>query len=83
VYWIPDISLAHCIRASGTSTNGRERPSVLIAIVDDEAALRGATPNLLKSEGFKAESFASAEEFLRSDFCDQVICFIADIGLRA
>jgi FixJ family two-component response regulator len=52
-----------------------------IAIVDDEAALREATRNLLKSEGFEAESFASAEAFLRSELQDQVVCLILDVGL--
>ena len=52
-----------------------------IAIVDDEAALREAAKNLLKAEGYKAESFASAEEFLHSEFRDEVACLILDVGL--
>ena len=39
-------------------------PIPLIAIVDDDESVREAIESLLKSLGFKAEVFASAEEFL-------------------
>ena len=52
-----------------------------VAIVDDEAALREATDSLLRSAGFRAESFASAEDFLRSKRRDSASCLILDVRL--
>jgi hypothetical protein len=37
----------------------------LIAIVDDDASLREAIEGLLRSAGYRAVGFASAEAFLR------------------
>ena len=36
----------------------------LISIVDDDESVRDATKSLLRSFGYTAQSFASAEEFL-------------------
>ena len=38
----------------------------LIAIVDDDDALRNSLDNLLRSVGFRAQGFSSAEAFLNS-----------------
>jgi len=40
-----------------------------ISIVDDDESVREALKSLLKSAGFNAEAFASAEEFLNSATC--------------
>ena len=53
----------------------------LIAIVDDEEALREATESLLRSAGFKAKSFGSAEAFLRSKSRATAGCLVLDVGL--
>jgi FixJ family two-component response regulator len=53
----------------------------LIAIVDDEPALREAAESLFKSCGFKAESFASGEEFLRSGCGKRAACIVLDVRL--
>ncbi len=53
----------------------------LIAIVDDEEALRQATESLLRSAGFKARSFRSAEAFLRSKSRATAGCLVLDVGL--
>ena len=52
-----------------------------IAIVDDEPALREATENLLKSAGFRAQSFASAEDFLQSESPRSTRCLVLDARL--
>jgi FixJ family two-component response regulator len=57
---------------------GTRRKQFFLAIVDDEAALREATESLLRSAGFRAEGFASAEDFLRSKRRDSVDCLILD-----
>ena len=54
---------------------------LVIAIVDDQAALREATENLLKSAGLKAVSFASAEDFLQATALDGAGCLILDVRL--
>ena len=38
----------------------------VISIVEDDAAVRAATENLVKSLGFDVYTFASAQEFLQS-----------------
>ena len=53
----------------------------LIVIVDDEAALREATESLLRSAGFEAKSFGSAEAFLRSKCRATAGCLVLDVGL--
>ena len=53
----------------------------LVAIVDDEAALREATESLLRSAGYAAESFESAEAFLHSPCRHRAGCLILDVRL--
>jgi FixJ family two-component response regulator len=59
----------------------REGLHGLIAIVDDEAALREATESLFKSAGFDAECFESAEAFLRSGCWQRASCLVLDVRL--
>jgi FixJ family two-component response regulator len=60
---------------------GTKGKQFFIAIVDDEAAVREATESLLRSAGLPAETFASAEDFLRSPYRDRAGCLILDVGL--
>jgi FixJ family two-component response regulator len=53
----------------------------LIAIVDDDEAIREATQGLLKAAGYTAEAFPSAEDFLASGRLNEVACLITDIQL--
>jgi len=48
------------------------------AIVDDDEAVREATTGLLRSLGFIAKGFASAEEFLKSNRLRITSCLITD-----
>lgn len=52
----------------------------VIAIVEDDGALRDALERLLKSEGLAARGFASAEDFLASDLAAPR-CLILDLRL--
>jgi FixJ family two-component response regulator len=52
-----------------------------IAVVDDDAGVRTALQQLLRSAGFVAVVFASAEEFLASRRQADIDCLIADINL--
>ena len=53
----------------------------LVAIVDDDDLMRSAVQGLLKSVGWPAQAFASAEEFLQSGQHRQTACLIADIRM--
>jgi FixJ family two-component response regulator len=52
-----------------------------ISIVDDDASVREALRGLLKSAGFKAEVFASAEEILGSCRLNGTSCLILDVRM--
>jgi FixJ family two-component response regulator len=57
-------------------------PSVpLIAIVDDDDALRNSLDNLLRSVGFRVHGFASAEAFLQSAHASETACLILDVRM--
>jgi FixJ family two-component response regulator len=51
----------------------------LISIVDDDESMREAVRGLMKSVGYRAEAFASAEEFLTSRQVSRTSCLIADV----
>ncbi len=53
----------------------------LIAVVDDDASMRGALRNLLRSVGFRAAAFASAEEFLHASQLQDTACAIVDVRM--
>lgn len=53
----------------------------VIAIVDDDEAVRVALEGLLKSAGLTARAFESAETFIESGQQSQVACLIADIRM--
>jgi FixJ family two-component response regulator len=53
----------------------------LISIVDDDDALRTSLDNLIRSAGFRAKGFASAESFLRSPDRQETACLILDVRM--
>jgi FixJ family two-component response regulator len=53
----------------------------VVAIVDDDEAVRIALEGLLKSAGLAARAFDSAETFIESGQQSQVACLIADIRM--
>jgi FixJ family two-component response regulator len=53
----------------------------VISIIDDDASVRVATDNLLRSLGYTVNTFASAEEFLRSVHFNDTSCVIADVQM--
>jgi len=58
-----------------------QRKTKLITIVDDDDSLRSALQGLLESAELPAQSFASAEEFLKSGQHHRTACLIADIRM--
>ncbi len=53
----------------------------LIAIVDDDEAVREATKSLMRSAGYYASTFASAHEFLESEQVRDTSCLITDVQM--
>ena len=58
-----------------------ERDRAVVSIVDDDASLRRSVRNLLRSVGFRVETFASAEEFLRSAERENTGCLVLDLRM--
>jgi len=53
----------------------------LIAVVDDDASMRGALQRLLRLEGFRTAVFASAEDFLHAGQLQDTACLIVDVRM--
>ena len=53
----------------------------LVSVVDDDELVRELLPDLLREFGFMVQAFASAEEFLASDYVRQTKCLILDIAM--
>jgi FixJ family two-component response regulator len=53
----------------------------IVSIVDDGASVRAAMASLVRSLGFVAFVFESAEDFLRSPRVDDSACLITDVQM--
>jgi FixJ family two-component response regulator len=53
----------------------------MIAIVDDDEGVREATKSLVRSLGYNASTFASANEFLKSEQIYETSSLITDVQL--
>jgi FixJ family two-component response regulator len=53
----------------------------MVVIVDDDESVREATESLLRSAGYNAEAYASAEEFLDARPVVPADCLVLDIAL--
>ena len=53
----------------------------IVATVDDDHRIRESLRSMLESAGYRAVTFESAEEFLRSGSLPSVTCVIADVRL--
>ena len=57
------------------------QPDALVAIVDDDPSIREGVGSLLRSAGWKVETFASAEEFLARRSVVEPSCVVLDLQL--
>jgi FixJ family two-component response regulator len=53
----------------------------MISIVDDDESVREATKGLVRSLGYTAATFASAEDFLQSNQVNDTWCLITDVQM--
>src|SRR5258708_19491060 len=56
-------------------------PGTPVYIIDEDASVREAVGRLVRSGGWRAETFASAQEFLASPWADVPSCLILDVQL--
>jgi len=59
----------------------RMRDPAFISIDDDDDSIREATKGLVRSLGYRAAVFASAEEFLQSGSLEETTCLITDVQM--
>jgi FixJ family two-component response regulator len=57
------------------------KTQTLISVVDDNESMRAAIKGLMKSLGYTAVAFASAEEFLSSHQIPHTSCLITDVQM--
>ena len=65
--------------ASRLSSTQHSRP--IVFVVDDDASVRRSLELLIRSQGWQAETFASAEEFLARPRALAPSCLVLDVGL--
>lgn len=63
------------------SREPRPEPRPVVAIVDDDASVREGLHSLIRSAGWKAETFGSANEFLARPGEDAPSCLVLDLQL--
>jgi FixJ family two-component response regulator len=54
---------------------------VVIFVIDDDASVRNSLSFLLRSAGYEAETFVSAEEFLSKTTLNSIGCIILDVRM--
>jgi FixJ family two-component response regulator len=57
------------------------KPEAVIAIVDDDLSVREGLETLIRSAGWRVETFASAQEFLARPRAEAPSCLILDLQL--
>jgi FixJ family two-component response regulator len=63
------------------SGNGQISEKSIVCVVDDDSLIRDSTQRLIHSFGFRAEAFASAEEFRRAGYLEEAACLILDVRM--
>jgi FixJ family two-component response regulator len=61
--------------------NPMRQPDAVIAIVDDDLSVREGLETLIRSAGWRVETFASAQEFLACPRAEAPSCLILDLQL--
>jgi FixJ family two-component response regulator len=53
----------------------------MISIIDDDRSIREAVRSLIRSLGYEAVAFSSAEDYLQSDRVAESECVITDLQM--
>jgi len=74
--------LSHCLLVTQfEAVKTKSWCGAVISIVDDDSSVREAMSGLVRSLGFDAATFSSAEDFLQSDQVDETSCLITDVQM--
>jgi FixJ family two-component response regulator len=73
--------MARSGRRGGTHHQPSSGEPPLVAIVDDDASMRQSSCRLVRSFGYRAEAFASGDEFLRSPRLAEAACLLLDVRM--
>jgi FixJ family two-component response regulator len=76
--------IGQSLAISGTFPNRSDRQLSkipVISIIDDDRSVRNATNRLVRSLGFIAYTFTSADEFLKSPYVTHTSCLIIDVRM--
>ena len=65
----------------GAAAESRPGPAPIVFVVDDDVSVRDALALLVTSAGWRAETFASAQEFLREPRATVPCCLVLDVTL--
>lgn len=63
------------------SANAKKSEKSIVCVVDDDFSIRDSTQRLIRSFGFTAEAFASAEEFESAGYLEETACLILDVQM--
>jgi len=72
------VILPHCLFLASLN---KQLCGAVISIVDDDPSVREAMLGLVRSLGFEAVTFPSAEDFLQSEQIDGTTCLITDLQM--
>ena len=64
-----------------TSRSALSEPDAIIFVVDDDVSVRDALGSLIRSAGFRVETFASARKFLARGRANAPSCLVLDVRL--
>ena len=53
----------------------------LVAVIDDDHAVRESSESLIRSAGFAVRVFDSAEQFLKSPYLRKAACLVLDVRM--
>jgi RNA polymerase sigma factor (sigma-70 family) len=79
-----DVRSSHSHRdraAQSANRAGAASRSEIVYVVDDDSSIRQALSGLLRSVGLRAETFGSAQEFLRARRAEVPACLVLDVRL--
>lgn len=81
----PRTAAAHALPTADAAARSSRSPHVnspcVVAIVDDDAGVRGSLDSLIRSAGAVPRCFASAEELLGDPAHREISCIVADIHM--